>query len=109
MYYILGIGDNGSVSPGLHEKSMTYPSGPLQCFSNNQARLFLIQVHVFGLTGIVDINCQQDDGSMEEETQWWMEVKKEQGKGRNQDCGDLARQHVEHVVPEFQDEGHRQT
>lgn len=46
---------------------------------------------------------------MEEEAQRWMEVKKEQGKSGNQHGGDLARQHVEHVVSEFQDEGHRQT
>lgn len=72
-------------------------------------RLFLIQVHVFGPAGIVDENCQQDDGSMEEEAQCRMEVKQEQGKGWNQDGGDLACQHVEHVVSEFQDEGHRQT
>lgn len=97
------------MSPGVHKKLTSYPSGSLQCFSDNETWLFLIQVHVFGLTGIVDENCQQDDGSMEEEAQWWMEVKKEQGKGRNQDRGYLARQHVEHVVSEFQDEGHRQT
>lgn len=53
----------------MHEKSTSYPSGPLQCFSDNETWLFLIQVHVFGLTGIVDENCQQDDGSMEEEAQ----------------------------------------
>lgn len=64
-------------------------------------------MHVWGFTGIVDKDRQQDDGSMEEEVQWWMEVKKEQGEGGNQDCGDLTRQHVEHVVSEFQDESHR--
>lgn len=102
------VGDT-AVFPGLHEKSTTHPSGPFWCFPDDVTWLFLIQVHVFVFAGIVDKDRQQDDGSVKEEVQWWMEVKKEQGEGRNQDRGDLARQHVEHVVSEFQDESHRQT
>lgn len=82
------VGDT-ALCPSLHEKSTTYPSGPFRCFLNDVTWLFLIQVHVFA--GIVDKDRQQDDGSVEEEVQWWMEVKKEQGEGRNQDRGELAR------------------
>lgn len=83
------------------EKSTSYPSGPLWCLPDDDAWLFLIGAHVFGPTGVVDENGHQDDGSMEEEAQWWMEVKKKEGEGGNQDRRDLARQHVEHVVSEF--------
>lgn len=89
--------------------SFAYPSGPLQHLSVDDPQLFLLKavLQVFGPTGVVDKDGQQDHGSLEEEVQRRPEVEEEEGEGGNQNGGDLARQHVEHVVSELQDEGHR--
>lgn len=88
-----------------------YPSGPLEHLPVDDAQPFLLQavVQVPEAAGVVDEDGQQDRGSLEEEVQRRAEVEEEEGEGGDQDGGDLARQHVEHVVSEFQDEGHRQT
>lgn len=66
-------------------------------------------MQVFGPTAVVDKDGQEDHRGLEEEVQRRAEVEKEEGEGGNQNCCDLARQHMEHVVSEFQYEGHGQT
>lgn len=86
-----------------------YPSGPLEHLSVDDPQFFLLQsvFQVLGPAGIVDKDGQQDHGSLEEEIQRRAEVEEEEGEGGNQNSGDLACQHMEHVVSEFQDKGHR--
>lgn len=86
----------------------TYPSGPFKHLSIDDPQFFLLQAvfQVLGPTSIVDKDGQQHHGSLEEEVQWRVEVKEEKGEGSNQNSSDLACEHMEHVVSEFQDEGH---
>lgn len=86
-----------------------YPSGPLEHLSVDDPQLFLLQavLRVLGSAGVVDKDGQQDHRGLEEEVQRGAEVEEEEREGGDQDSCDLACQYVEHVVSEFQDEGHR--
>lgn len=86
-----------------------YPSGSLKHLSIDDPQFFLLQAvfQVLGSAGVVNKDGQQDHRSLEEEVQRRAEVEEEEGEGGNQNSGDLACQHMEHVVSEFQDEGHR--
>lgn len=90
--------------------SSPYPSGSLRRLSIDGPRLFLLQAvwQVFGPTGAVDVDGEQDHGGLQEEVQRGAEVEEEEREPGDQNGGDLARQHVEHVVSELQDERHRQ-
>lgn len=86
-----------------------YPSGPLEHLSVDDPQFLLLQAvfQVPGPAGVKDEDGQQDRGRLEEEVERGVEVEEEEGEAGDQNGGDLARQHVEHVVSEFQDEGHR--
>ena len=64
---------------------------------------------IFGPAGVVDEDGEQHHGRLQEEVERGPELEQENGEARDQHSGDLTRQHVEHVVFELQDEGHRQT
>lgn len=85
-----------------------HPSGPLKHLSVDDPQLLLLQavLQVGGPTGVVDEDGEQHDGGLQEEVQRGLEVEEEEREARDQNRGDLAAQHVEHVVPELQDEGH---
>lgn len=91
-------------------QSLAHPSGSLEHLAVDDPQLLLLQavLQVFGPAGVVDEDGEEDHGRLQEEVQRGPEVEEEEGEGGDQDGGDLARQHVEHVVPELQDESHRQ-
>lgn len=88
-----------------------HPSGPLKHLSVDDAELLLLQavLRVLGPAGVVDEDGQQHQGGLQEEVQRRVEVEEEEREGSDQHGGDLTRQHVEHVVPELEDEGNRLT
>lgn len=90
--------------------SKPHPSGSLKHLSIDDPQLLLLQavLQVFGPAGVVDEDGEQDDGGLQEEVQRRAEVEEEERECGDQNGGDLARQHVEHVVSELQDESHRQ-
>lgn len=83
--------------------SVSYPSGPLKHLPVDDPQFFPLQAvfQVLGPAGIVDKDGYQDRGCLEEEVQRRVEVKEEEGEACNQNSGDLAGQHMEHVVSEF--------
>lgn len=108
----LGRGSNTGLSTFQRVKNvrLAHPSGSLEHLAVDDPQLLLLQavLQVFGPAGVVDEDGEEDHGRLQEEVQRGPEVEEEEGEGGDQDGGDLARQHVEHVVPELQDERHRQ-
>lgn len=90
--------------------SKPYPSRSLRHLSIDDPPLLVRQavLQVFRLTGVVDEDGEQDHGGLQEEVQRGAEVEEEERERGDQNSGDLARQHVEHVVSELQDESHRE-
>ena len=88
-----------------------YPSGPLEDLPVDTPCALLQEVVlvIFGPAGVVDEDGEQHHGRLQEEVERGPELEQENGEARDQHSGDLTRQHVEHVVFELQDEGHRQT
>ena len=82
---------------------LPHPSGPLEHLSVDDSQFFLLKAvfQVLWPAGVVDKDGEQDHWSLEEEVKGGVEVEEEEGEGGNQNSGDLARQHMKHVVSEF--------